>query len=183
MCRRARWAGRERLGHAGAGLHVDVGRESPGWSPLGSGQRARGDAVGLVAVSSASGFRATTSTTTCTNCSPEACHRTARSSLDCRARARCRGPAAAGGAGARRGGDGDRRRQRIGNRRVGQREPLGLVSVMVSVDAPPLPCTLVGEKALAAVTLAGVDTTRVACAACALVPCDEDTALAGMVLR
>ena len=60
--------------------------------------------------------------------------------------------------------------------------PLGLVNVIVTVDGVPPPCRLAGAKALAPVTGRSAATVSVADAACALAPCEEVTAFAGIVL-
>ena len=64
---------------------------------------------------------------------------------------------------------------------------LGLLSVMVNseteVSVAPLPCTLAGANTFVPVTFAGVETTSVACADCALVPSDDTTELAGIVVE
>jgi hypothetical protein len=60
--------------------------------------------------------------------------------------------------------------------------PLLFGSVIVSRLALPLPCTFVGANALLAATGANATTVNVACADCVLLPCEELTAPAGMVL-
>ncbi len=64
--------------------------------------------------------------------------------------------------------------------------PFGLVNVIVIRDVGAgsvvLPCRNVGLNALAPVAARNAATVSVADAACALLPCDEETAFAGMVL-
>ena len=60
--------------------------------------------------------------------------------------------------------------------------PLGLVSVSVTVEVPPPPWRVAGRKALAPVTGCNAATVSVAFAFCGFVPCDDETAPAGMML-
>ena len=60
--------------------------------------------------------------------------------------------------------------------------PLGFVSVMVIVDALPPPCTACGANALVPVMFASDVATSVAWVACVLLPSEDATVPAGIVL-
>jgi len=60
--------------------------------------------------------------------------------------------------------------------------PLGLASVIVTVDGLPFPCRFAGANTFVPVMCRSAATVSVACAACALDPCDDVTAPAGIVL-